>query len=609
MLSVEAGHILLSMRIRLSLREMVWILPALALVLVLAHSSLWLPGAGIPWTPIVVLGLILVWCAADRKAVWGAAAALLLILLCTLVARPAVHLWGDGALRLRNLEAGIPIAESARFEPGDALLHEYIVSAGMSPAQSFAVTGTVAGVLYLAGLLLLLRGTPPDKRTRGAFLVLMLTPVWMIFFTGYVESYALLAGILALFTGLVHARRSSLYVSLCALAGASVHLLGVLLVPAAIVYSLERKSRIGTLTALATLPAVVIWLVLTGDAGGIPGLQGLLEPGLVERFGLVIFVAPVMIVMPFMMSERPGTANIVNSAVWLCAFILFPLERGAARDWDLGSVMLIPLFMSLVSISFRNRKLVIAVTAAAVLLAGPRMSAFLDSGISMSRYELSIERSSDPEALEELGISRRSDGRFDEAADLFHRAFELSGNGRHLSQEAEALRLAGRPEKAVPSAILATELRPEVETTWLQLALVARDADDPDLAVIAASGHQELYPESPTLWHIALEAAVPDGEARTAWICAERALASEDTLVTVLINAGTAAAMNGFTALAMERYLLASDMNPGSPLPYYNMGMVMLEIGDNISAAYYMSRALGVDSTFVPAREVLNLLE
>jgi Tfp pilus assembly protein PilF len=50
-------------------------------------------------------------------------------------------------------------------------------------------------------------------------------------------------------------------------------------------------------------------------------------------------------------------------------------------------------------------------------------------------------------------------------------------------------------------------------------------------------------------------------------------------------------------------------MDPLTPLPYYNMGMVMLETGDNMSAAYYMSRALEADSTFVPAREVLNLLE
>ena len=84
---------------------------------------------------------------------------------------------------------------------------------------------------------------------------------------------------------------------------------------------------------------------------------------------------------------------------------------------------------------------------------------------------------------------------------------------------------------------------------------------------------------------------------------------AEDTLVTVLINAGTAAWMNGFTGLAMERYLLASDMDPGSPLPWYNMGMVMFESGDADLAGYYMNRALEADSSFIPAREVLDILD
>jgi tetratricopeptide (TPR) repeat protein len=589
-------------------RDLVWLLPVLALALVLVHSSLWLPGARLPWTPLVVAGLGLVWLVADRNLLSGAILALLLMVLCAAFAAPGIHLWGDGALRLRNLEAGIPVQESARFEPGDALLHELAMDLGMSGEGSFAMVGVASGAIYLAGVLLLLGATGGSRRVKAALLVLLLAPAWTVFFTGYVESYALLAGCLALFAGLVRSGRSAIGVSLVAIAGSFAHILGILLAPCALVYSQGRECTTGKVLALAAIAGTVTWHALTMGSGGLPE-HGLLYPGPLDRLSIILFSAPVLLVLPFLLSGSPDGTSLLASLMYLCSFVLLPLEKGAARDWDLGSVMLIPVYMLLVSLSVRNRKLLSAVTMAAIILAGPRIASFLDPGISLGRYELSIEMSSDPAALEELAISRRDQGRCGEAADLFARAYQLSGNGRHLSQQAEALRLDGRAGEAVAPATMATELRPDVETAWYQLVLVARDAGDPELAMNTADRHQELFPESPSLWPVALEAAVPEGDPRTAWVCAQRALASEDTLATVLINAGTAAWMNGFTGLAMERYLIAADMDPGSPLPWYNMGMVMFETGDVALTRYYMGRALEADSSFSPAGEVLDLLE
>jgi tetratricopeptide (TPR) repeat protein len=609
LLAGPAGRILTPIMKRSAAEYALPALPVLALALILFHSSLWLPGAVFPWTPAVVLGLALVWLAADRSVVAGAGVAMALLLLCALLARPEVHLWGDGALRLRNLEAGLPIAQSARFQPGDALLHRLAAAAGFGPEGSFAAVGAVGGALYLAGAVMVVRSAGCGRHAAGALTVLAVSPAWMVFFTGYVESYALLAGLLALFTGLVMSGRSPFGASLCALAASSVHLLGVLLVPGVLLYSIRGRSALGVASGLAAAAAVTVWLLATGSSGGVPSPAGLLVPGPLQRLGLAAFAAPALLMMLPFVRRGAGPVPLLCSAVWLAAFLLFPLERGAARDWDLGAVMLVPAYLTAAAASAGRRGPLVAVAAAAVILSGPRLASFLDPRVSLARYELSVEESSDPSALEELGIARRDAERYDEAAELFARAFSLSGNGRHLSQQAEALRLAGRPQEAAGPALLATELRPDVETVWLQLALVARDLDDPELAMKAAEGHQELFPDSPGLWYLALEACVPGGEPRYAWICAERALAGGDTLFSGLINAGTAAWMNGFTGLAMERYLRAADMDPSSPLPWYNMGMVMLDSGDGESAVYYMGRALDADSGFAPAGEVLDLLE
>ena len=609
MLAGPAGRILTPIMKRSAAEYALPALPVLALALILLHSSLWLPGAVFPWTPLVVIGLAAVWLSAERSVVAGAGVALALLLLCALLARPEVHLWGDGALRLRNLEAGLPIAQSARFQPGDALMHRLADAAGFGLEGSFAVVGAVGGVLYLAGVVLVVRASGCGRRAAGALTALAVAPAWMVFFTGYVESYALLAGLLALFTGMVMSGSSPLRVSLCALAASAVHLLGLLLVPCALLYSMRRKSARGVVTGLAAAAAVAVWLLFTRSYGGGPSPGALLVPGPLQRLGLVAFAAPAILLMLPLVRRVPGPVTLLCSAVWLAAFLLFPLERGAARDWDLGAVMLIPAYLTIAAATAGRRGPLIAVAAAAVILSGSRLSSFLDPGASQARYELSVRESSDPSALEELGIARRDAGRYAEAAGLFARAYSLSGNGRHLAQQAEALRLAGRPQEAVEPALRATELRPDVETVWLQLVLVARDLDDPELAMEAAEGHQEVFPDSPGLWYLALEACVPVGDPRDAWICAERALASGDTLFFGLVNAGTAAWMNGFTGLAMERYLRAADMDPSSPLPWYNMGMVMLETGDGESALYYMGRALEADSGFTPAMDVLDLLE
>ncbi|MFO7949765.1 MAG: hypothetical protein R6U36_05275 [Candidatus Fermentibacteraceae bacterium] len=584
-------------------RVLPWAAAAASLAAVFLSCAWWLPEARLPVVLAVVSSLAAAGALAALDLRLGLAAALLLLGAATVLAPPEVHLWGDGALRLRNLEEGASVRSAGRFEPLDTLFHAALHRAGMEPEDTFRAAGMLGAALYLAGLGTLLRDMRP--RRRAALLVLALAPAWTVFFAGYVESYALLLGLMAVFAGLLHREAGPASVAACALLASAVHLLGLLLLPAAFLVSLRRRCSGGLAICAAAAAAAGAWLLLTGGAAGAPGVRQLLSPGPLHRLQLVVFAAPSLLLVLPSVSSRPSSPLLLNLLVWLAAFSVFPLERGAAVDWDLGAVMLAPVLLGLLPSAGRKRWLVPAALGAA-LLAGPRTGTFLDADLSLRRYARVVEGEGDAEGLEELAVHMRGLGRLRRAESLLRRAFESSGNGRHLAQLSEVLRMQERPEEALEAAAEAAELRPDLETVWLQLVLAARDCGRGRMAFEAAGRHARTFPDAEALWPLALEALVPAGDPEMAWAAAESSLAGGRRNAPLMINAGTAAWMAGRTDLARSRWREAAALDPSDPLALHNLGMLALEQGDTASARGYLQQALAADPAFAPSRRALQ---
>ena len=584
-------------------RALPWAVPAACIALLLPSGAWWLPAASLPVSLAVLASLAAVGALAALDLRLGLAAALLLLCAAAFLSPPEVHLWGDGALRLRNLEEGASVQAGGRFEPLDTLFHSALHRAGMEPGDTFRVAGVLGAVLYLAGLGMLLGGM--RSRERGALAVLALAPAWTVFFAGYVESYALLLGLMAVFAGLLHRRAGPASVAACALLASAVHLLGLLLLPAAFLVSLRRRSRSGVAICAAAAVCAGAWLLLTGGSHGAPGLRQLLDPGPLSRLQLMAFAVPSLALVLPAVSCRPSPPALLNGLVWLAAFLLFPLERGAAVDWDLGAVMLAPVLLGLLPAAGRKRWLVPAALGAA-LLAGPRIGTFLDAELSLRRYSRVVEREGDARGLEELAIHMRGLGRLRRSEELLRGAFRQSGSGRHLAQLSEVLRMQGRPEEALEAAAEAAELRPDLETVWLQLVLAARDCGRGRTAFEAARHHARTFHDAEKLWPLALEALVPAGDPEMAWAAAESSLAGGRRNAPLMINAGTAAWMAGRPDLARSRWREAAALDPSAPLPLHNLGMLALERGDTASARGYLQDALDVDPAFEASRRALN---
>ncbi len=457
---------------------------------------------------------------------------------------------------------------------GDYLLRRGMMALGLSARSTFAVTAVLGMLAQLAGAMVMAGGR---SRIAGAAVFAMaLTPAWCVFFTGYVEDYAIPAGLAFLAVALAARGRSIASVSAAVAAAGAFHLAALMLLPLLVSYALAgRRSPLVPPSAAAACAACVAFATISLAAGGIP--RDLPSPGLdpVGRLRMIVFCTPFVAAAPLLVRRRPSRALVAALAASLLAFFLFPFERGVRLDWDLAGLLLTPAFAALLALSGDGRLVLPSAAVLCAALAGPRISIFLDPGQSEEMYLSAASESRDAGAIEEYAILLRSRGLTDEAAALFHRAWDVTGNGRHLSQEAEALRMSGRPAEALGVAMAAAASRPDVETVWLELALSARDAGAPREAVRAAVMVDSLFTsEAGGLWGLALETAVSCSDTGLAIESAQRALASGDSRPSTLVNAGIAAFWGGDSAAAEARFRRALELDPGNIPAARNLQML-----------------------------------
>lgn len=553
---------------------------ALALAAVLG-SSWWLPGfSSLPQILVAVaLAFVLALSTLDLRL--GGAAAALLLILCSLLFAPELHLWGDGALRLRNLASNQSVPSSGAYEPGDTCLRTLLVDLGLRPEGSFALVGAAAGVIYVLSCCVF--ASSLSSKTSPWVMTLLLTPTWTVFFTGYVESYAPLAALSMLSLALICKGSSPWGASIAASLAAVFHVLGIVLFPGLIVYALRRRKPRALAPPALVLASLFAWLALCKGTAG-PSLSlGPNDPLLILK--TVIFAAPAILALVTCIGRKPRLALLPPAAVGLMLIFLLPMERGPSRDWDLIAVMLLPTYVLLLG-TVKLRSTVLAPAAiASIVAAGPAIGSFLDTKASFARFEDTLREDPNAGAFEEAAIYQRDEGRPDLAAELFGRAFRYSGNGRHLAQASEALRLDGRLDEALSAAQAAVELRPSLDVVWTQLAMAARDAGDAREAVRAAAAIEELDGAGLWGWSVALETSLAAEDTRLALLSADRALRSGgDGDYDVLVNAALAARLARSEDLAERRLRRAVEMDPLRPLARFDLALLLAQTGDSVAA-------------------------
>jgi len=568
----------------------------------------WTPGFVIPHSLSVMAALGLVWITSHVDIRLGAGCAMAVLIACALFFPPEFHLWGDGALRIRNLAAGFPMLDAAPMEAGDYAIRLLMARIGLSPEDTYRITGVLGGGLYLWGLIMVI-GSRERGRTAAAKMAIGVSPTWMVFFTGYVESYALPAGLFALYTGLIFSGAKAIPVAVTAMGASVFHLAGLALIPGAVLHALPDRRKAGGYIPFILLGSAAVLIALPLLVGGIEKLTGLLQwPNPPARLALVFFAAPALPILLRACRAKVPHSLWVALALFMVALVFFDLERGEAIDWDLGALFLVVPF--LLMLKRYSRPLLPWVAAASILLSGPRIGAFLNTNASEARYRSLLENCGDPAAFEEMAILLRDRGDLQEAARLLGKAFDLSENGRHLAMLSEVRRMQGRPDLALAAASRAVELRPCLETAWLQLAFAARDAGDPGESLRAAEGHSRNFPghDGPGLWPVALETAVNAGQAEAAWRAAQPLLSLGSKDPAVLINLAGAAYLNNRLETAAFFLQEAAAVSPENPLVLFNQGLVHLGLRDTLAAEGFLLEALRLEPGLAGARILLGEL-
>ncbi|MBN1433499.1 tetratricopeptide repeat protein [Candidatus Fermentibacterales bacterium] len=497
----------------------------------------------------------------------------------------AFHLWGDGALRLRNLRTQTGVAASGLFEPGDTLLHMTLVGAGMRPEASFLVTGLLAGLVYAASLLLISAREPDGGRVSTSWrAIAWAAPVWTVMFSGYVESYGPFLSLACLTLAiLITGGRSALAAAAMAMC-CFFHLMGLLLLPSVVLYWWKRRNaeRAATPLILAlTVSGCAVWLLLaspaaTGHPGGALSLVHSPLQGLRQLAFTLVFAAPVVpLLLPSIRLKGLATgagAALPSALLGLVLVVLWSPARGMVRDWDILALLLMPLFVWLIASQDFGRRLTRMAALAGLILGSTRMGIFHSGELALEHYRRSLATELSASAAEELAIYLRDLGDLQTASALFREAFEIEGNGRHLAQASEVERIMGNQREALELARRAVAEREDLAVAHQQLLYAACDAGLPAEALSAATAACSLAGDDPMIWGKALECAVIGNRPDLGALAAERVLScGGDTIPAIVTNLGVLAYQRGDREEAIRYFERACQLDPSDPLPRRNL--------------------------------------
>jgi hypothetical protein len=461
---------------------------------------------------------------------WGSAAiaaAAVVAVAAFFFLRSATNLLGDGQLIAQSFIAAhegnkdvvmrsVPaILKEEPIAPGATLLYYGSARAstrlfGGDPVTGMRVLMCVLGGLLVFVLLRLTRDLPASASLRAWLLVLGLSSCALQLYFGYIENYAALVLLLALYTvsafRVMHGKGSLGWpVALLALA-AYTHIQGLLFAPSLALLALWRllrgRRRVLLATATPILAALTVGAVIAGawtgygkhylplrataDAPGMFSPAHLVDMG--NEMLMLLPALPVLLALAWlgrgfdrtltdadkkrMRRDADAGAWFMETIEWrFVGLILLPCtlyllvfkpEIGMARDWDLFtmvSVGLVPLFLLVL-----NRYVTLgAVPGNAVArFAAPSLALSLVLGWAWfgvnaspwrtaERFEriLHYDESHASYAYENLAMFYHDMGGLQRAVALLERTTERYGNPRQFVRLAMYYEEMGRDEQAI----------------------------------------------------------------------------------------------------------------------------------------------------------------
>jgi hypothetical protein len=310
-------------------------------------------------------------------------------------------LLGDGYKRIQMMQKSIDFWPTEYI---DLLAHRLLYQLVGSAEVSYLITGVASGVVFLAAAYLFIRGLKADRTTAVAAGLMLVGIAQMQFFFGYVESYAIMAALSALFllfgyryaAGQIQFWPAMLFFTIAGI----FHLSAWFFLPGILYLLMLRSKRTGksiykwacglviiVILALAT----VYYFKFEGERIFVPLVAGMTNPyslfSLNHLFDianelLLVSPLPLLLVLGVLIIKRKNNRLVSPQTIFLtlCTLggllVLVAVDPilGAVRDWDLLSLFGLPLAFLAASLlhtalTEKKARCVVVTAAAAILLA------------------------------------------------------------------------------------------------------------------------------------------------------------------------------------------------------------------------------------------------
>jgi tetratricopeptide (TPR) repeat protein len=316
------------------------------------------------------------------------------------IGRSAIHLLGDGYLRIRNVEQNHVLLLE---EPIDQFIHYVTYQFGRNwfgwdGEAAYRAVSILAGGLFLLTVMLLKRRMGKLK-IEQQFAVIMLISIGAIqIFFGYVESYAVSTLLALVYLTILFSNMSGrIYWAASIVAvTCTVHLSGIVLLPSLCVffwYQIRTLSTRAKLRQAAAVCGVMLfpvlllltllswhqinigefflqerstgsWVPLLATSGDNAAPYTLLSlRHIFDVFNEMLLIAPVCLFILAALAVRrfrgvwtgraAMDATLILWGSYLLFLFCFDLKKGFSRDWDIFSAMAIPL--TLWSVQYFNQ--------------------------------------------------------------------------------------------------------------------------------------------------------------------------------------------------------------------------------------------------------------
>jgi|GEM_PF-1474710 len=276
--------------------------------------------------------------------------------------RGSAPLLGDGLDRIQALPAGLKKILSNQPAPLDLFLHwlTYQILLPFTDRAdylSYLVLSYLAGVVYLASVIIFSLKLFQSNFSRLGFVLFLLTPGYVQLFAGYAENYSLIAPALLFWIwGVVESEKSRYRVLILSqLVLIFLHFFFLLLLPITLVLSWKTQSRrnrlISILLALVGIGVMLVALfwVQTHYRGlaiflsleklfSLFHLRAFFNQQILASPGMLVLICFASIISAKEKLSRPEWALLISVLILLIFFFALRPVLGSVRDWDLFSI-------------------------------------------------------------------------------------------------------------------------------------------------------------------------------------------------------------------------------------------------------------------------------